>query len=116
MVPGSTLMYGSSLRMLTRRPRALRMRPMLAAVMPLPRLLATPPVTKTYFDMGRGSSGVFLMLSESAGGRESRRPEIRRGGSAGGGPKEPGGRIAERGHDISRGHDGRRGRPISADD
>src|SRR6266545_7085947 len=72
MVPGSTLMYGSSLRMLTRRPRALRIRPMLAAVMPLPRLLATPPVTKTYFDMGQGSSGVFLMLSESAGGRESR--------------------------------------------
>ena len=62
--------------------------PMLAAVMPLPRLLATPPVTKTYFDMGQGSSGVFLMLSETAGrsesdrsdggfsGRHSGRPEI----------------------------------------
>src|SRR3954468_11205737 len=66
-------MYGSSLRMLTRRPRAFRIRPMLAAVMPLPRLLATPPVTKTYFDMGQGSSGVFLMLQKSPPGRESRR-------------------------------------------
>ena len=44
---------------------------MLAAVMPLPRLLATPPVTKTYFDMGQGSSGVFLMLSERGPGRKS---------------------------------------------
>ena len=43
---------------------------MLAAVMPLPRLLATPPVTKTYFDMGQGSSGVFLMLQKSGPGRE----------------------------------------------
>ena len=44
---------------------------MLAAVMPLPRLLATPPVTKTYFDMGQGSSGVFLMLQKSGPRRES---------------------------------------------
>src|SRR3954469_25934081 len=65
-------MYGSSLRMLTRRPRAFRIRPMLAAVIPLPRLLATPPVTKTYFDMGLCSSGVFLMLSKSRPGCESR--------------------------------------------
>ena len=43
---------------------------MLAAVMPLPRLLATPPVTKTYFDMGQGSSGVFLMLQKSGPRRD----------------------------------------------
>src|SRR3954467_600045 len=53
MVPGSTLMYGSSLRMETERPRALRIRPMLAAVMPFPSEEVTPPVTKTYFDIGR---------------------------------------------------------------
>src|SRR6187399_119439 len=38
--------------MLTGTPRAFRMRPMLAAVMPLPRELVTPPVTKTYFGIG----------------------------------------------------------------
>src|SRR3954454_9021433 len=43
----------------TRRPRALRMRPMLAAVMPLPREEVTPPVTKTYFAMGRVLRGFF---------------------------------------------------------
>src|SRR4051794_9746708 len=66
-------MYGSSLRIETRRPRALRILPTLAAVMPLPRLLVTPPVTKTYFAMGRGSSGVFLMLSNPGPGGESPR-------------------------------------------
>ena len=30
---------------------------MLAAVMPLPREEVTPPVTKTYFAMGRSSGG-----------------------------------------------------------
>ena len=38
--------------MLTGTPRALRMRPMLAAVMPLPSELVTPPVTKTYLGIG----------------------------------------------------------------
>jgi hypothetical protein len=52
MVPGSTLMYGSSLRMETLRPRDLRIRPMLAAVIPLPSEEVTPPVTKTYFAIG----------------------------------------------------------------
>src|SRR5688572_19545191 len=33
-------------------PRALRIRPMEAAVMPLPSELVTPPVTKTYFGIG----------------------------------------------------------------
>src|SRR3954465_8763121 len=52
-------MYGSSFRMETRRPRALRIRPTLAAVMPLPREEVTPPVTKTYFAMGRVLRGFF---------------------------------------------------------
>src|SRR5689334_8402532 len=46
MVPGSTLRYGSSFRIVTRSPRALSRRPRLEAVRPLPRLEATPPVTK----------------------------------------------------------------------
>ena len=54
MVPGSMLMYGSSLRIETGIPRDLRMRPMEAAVMPLPRELVTPPVTKTYLGIGAG--------------------------------------------------------------
>src|SRR4051812_4039492 len=52
-------MYGSSFRMETRRPRALRMRPTLAAVMPLPREEVTPPVTKTYFAMDLVLRGFF---------------------------------------------------------
>src|SRR5450756_3102484 len=59
MVPGSTLMYGSSLRTETEMPRALSRRPMLAAVMPFPREEVTPPVTKTYFAMGRAPPGFF---------------------------------------------------------
>jgi hypothetical protein len=55
-------MYGSSLRMETERPRALRIRPMLAAVIPFPSEEVTPPVTKTYFDIGRAPPGVFRML------------------------------------------------------
>src|SRR3954447_2591919 len=47
IVPGSTLRYGSSFCIVTRRPRALSSRPRLDAVNPLPRLDATPPVTKT---------------------------------------------------------------------
>ena len=70
--PGSTLMYGSSLRMETLRPRALSRRPMLAAVMPLPSEEVTPPVTKTYFAMGRGPPGVFPMLPEDGTGCEIR--------------------------------------------
>ena len=47
MVPGSTLMYGSSLTIATLRPRASRMAPREAAAMPLPNEDTTPPVTKT---------------------------------------------------------------------
>src|SRR5690349_3183026 len=49
MVPGSTFRYGSSFCMLTSSPRALSSRPRLEAVRPLPRLDATPPVTKRCF-------------------------------------------------------------------
>src|SRR5204862_3764410 len=37
----------------TDSPRALRIRPMLAAVMPFPSEEVTPPVTKTYFATGQ---------------------------------------------------------------
>src|SRR3954470_7055216 len=46
IVPGSTLMYGSSFCIVTRRPRSLSNRPSEEAVKPFPRELATPPVTK----------------------------------------------------------------------
>src|SRR6185503_17220377 len=79
IVPGSTLMYGSSFRMETERPRALRIRPMLAAVIPFPSDEVTPPVTKTYFDIGRAPPGVFRMLPKTAptgngGGPDGERP------------------------------------------
>src|SRR5450631_3658745 len=46
MVPGSTLMYGSSLHMVTRRPRHLSSRPRDDAVSPFPNEDDTPPVKK----------------------------------------------------------------------
>ena len=46
MVPGSTLRYGSSFCIVTRRPRDFRSMPSEEAVKPLPRLETTPPVTK----------------------------------------------------------------------
>src|SRR5919201_3493297 len=48
MVPGSTLIYGSSLMLVTRMPRDSRIAARDAAAMPLPREETTPPVTKTY--------------------------------------------------------------------
>ena len=52
MVPGSTLMYGSSFMIDTSKPRALRIRPIEAQVTPLPIPETTPPVTKMYFGEG----------------------------------------------------------------
>ncbi len=48
MVPGSTLMYGSSFIRVTEKPRASRMAPTEAAATPLPSEETTPPVTKMY--------------------------------------------------------------------
>src|SRR4051794_29627671 len=45
-------MYGSSFCIVTRRPRPFSRRPRDDAVMPLPRELATPPVTKMCFVTG----------------------------------------------------------------
>src|SRR5215510_6244072 len=47
MVPGSTLMYGSSLTIATLSPRASRIAPSDAEAMPLPSEDTTPPVTNT---------------------------------------------------------------------
>ena len=58
---------------------------MLAAVMPLPSEEVTPPVTKTYFAMGRGPPGVFRMLSATGRNRPARHGLVTltcRGGSA----------------------------------
>jgi hypothetical protein len=48
IVPGSTLMYGSSFISVTVSPRASRSAPMDDAASPFPRLDTTPPVTKMY--------------------------------------------------------------------
>src|SRR5690606_30105266 len=55
MVPGSTLMYGSSLMRVTLRPRDSRMAASDAEAMPLPREDTTPPVTNTNLVMTRAS-------------------------------------------------------------
>src|SRR5690606_22544237 len=52
IVPGSTLMYGSSFCIVTRRPRDLSSRPRDEAVMPFPSDEATPPVTKMCLVIG----------------------------------------------------------------
>src|SRR5215210_1332926 len=48
IVPGSTLMYGSSLIQVTLSPLASSRHPMDEAASPFPRLDTTPPVTKIY--------------------------------------------------------------------
>src|SRR6185437_9455028 len=52
IVPGSTLMYGSSLRLVTRTPREVRMAASDAAAMPFPNEETTPPVTNTNLVIG----------------------------------------------------------------
>src|SRR6266511_1309367 len=49
MVPGSTLIYGSSFCTATLRPRSLRSNPVAAAVTPFPTEETTPPVKNIYF-------------------------------------------------------------------
>ncbi len=51
IVPGSTLIYGSIFNMPTFLPECLSKVPTLAAVIPFPRELKTPPVTKMYLVM-----------------------------------------------------------------
>src|SRR6185369_10892977 len=53
MVPGSTLIYGSSFTIAIFRPRASRMAPSEAAAMPFPNEETTPPVVNTYLVMKR---------------------------------------------------------------
>src|SRR3712207_3807425 len=52
MVPGSTLMYGSSFCSTIFSPRDLKSLPSDAVVIPLPSPEATPPVTKMYLGCG----------------------------------------------------------------
>src|SRR5438128_11918670 len=52
IVPGSTLMYGSSLRLVTRMPREARIAARDEAAMPFPSEETTPPVTNTNLVMG----------------------------------------------------------------
>ena len=51
---------------------------MLAAVIPFPSEEVTPPVTKTYFDIGRAPPGVFRMLPKRVPGGNREVP-MRRG-------------------------------------
>src|SRR4051795_2294394 len=74
MVPGSTLRYGSSFCIVTRRPRERRSRPRLEAVRPLPREEATPPVTKMCFVV---SATGFKSTSSRAGRDVALRPPAR---------------------------------------
>src|SRR3954468_20314816 len=77
MVPGSTLMYGSSLMLVTRMARDSRIAARDAAAIPLPREETTPPVTKTYFAIDLGRVGI----EESTRNRSApqSRPAVRAG-------------------------------------
>src|SRR6185295_17903046 len=69
MVPGSTLMYGSSLMLVTRMPRDSRIAAREAAAIPFPRLETTPPVTNTYLVMYAEQgvkAGVYTRLPDGA--------------------------------------------------
>src|SRR5712692_7134292 len=57
IVPGSTFRYGSIFSDATESPRAARIRPSDAAVMPFPREEVTPPVTNTNFGTGADLRG-----------------------------------------------------------
>src|SRR5262245_22748858 len=58
IVPGSTLIYGSSLMLVTRMLRDSRIAARDAAAMPFPNEETTPPVTKTYFAIYLGRVGM----------------------------------------------------------
>src|SRR5258708_12307447 len=78
MVPGSTLMYGSSLMLVTRMLRDSRIAARDAAAMPFPNEETTPPVTKTYLAiyLSRGEirkfTGFFFLSLKIAPARRSR--------------------------------------------
>src|SRR6266481_207691 len=76
MVPGSTLRYGSSFCRETLRWRAFRMFPSDAAVIPLPSEETTPPVTKTYFDIGDLQGGFSNLTGSEPRPNISRRLEL----------------------------------------
>src|SRR3989338_1983917 len=67
MVPGSTLIYGSSLSIVTLRPSDSRLAASEAAAMPFPREETTPPVIKMYFVMGRDDTVKRLALKIQIG-------------------------------------------------
>src|SRR5690348_5632674 len=69
MVPGSTLMYGSSFINVTLRPRASRMDASEADAMPLPREDTTPPVTKIRGVMERPLPESRILHVEPGDGR-----------------------------------------------
>src|SRR5258708_17514264 len=73
--------------MLTRRPRALRMVPVLAAVIPLPRDDTTPPVTNTNLATRESPKGAGFDNASTAPGW--RRTDVRGGlgGRRGGGAR-----------------------------
>src|SRR3954470_18152697 len=73
IVPGSTLMYGSSLMLVTRMLRDSRIAARDAAAIPLPREDTTPPVTKTYFAIYLARVGM-----DKSTGRCARRKIFRR--------------------------------------
>src|SRR3954471_19201830 len=80
MVPGSTLMYGSSFIIVTRRPRASRMAASEAEAMPFPSEDTTPPVTKIRGVMTQHNSdagkGIVYRLGRHRASRVRRRTRL----------------------------------------
>src|SRR3982750_1575055 len=73
IVPGSTLMYGSSLRLVTRTPREARIAARDAAAMPFPSEETTPPVTKTNLVMGQVLLEIDILLEPRRRTKDDRR-------------------------------------------
>src|SRR5881409_3142070 len=74
IVPGSTLMYGSSLRKLILNPRASSSEPIEALASPLPNEESTPPVTKMYFIRIASRAATVTVLARPRNRSRASRP------------------------------------------
>src|SRR5476649_2065844 len=71
IVPGSTLMYGSSLMLVTLMPRDSRIAAREAEAIPFPREETTPPVTKTYLVISESGDGITDVTAKKEGAQRN---------------------------------------------
>src|SRR3954453_21992891 len=104
MVPGSTLRYGSSFCMGTRRPRALSSRPSDEAVSPLPSEEATPPVTNRWQVVELARATWAPVLFRGLGAASARKFTLTCAGRSAGMTRQDGEGRGQRDHDRQGGY------------